>query len=105
MVRNFLSPCSRHYSDDRETVTLTEAYALSKIGAHHFEYDSNLNRLILRADSTFRQRGLEEGVPKVVMDWLMGNPAEDKLVLPAEELVTTKEAPEGLFDERFMALE
>jgi hypothetical protein len=67
-----LNPSKGFFSESGEMVKLTIVYAIGKLGLEHFEYmDADANARILRPDSAIRQHGLEEGMPSVVMEWLL----------------------------------
>jgi hypothetical protein len=105
VVRSFLAAPSHFFSKDGNTVTLTEAYAVNKIGEDQFIYArGNSGRRILRADSAVWRFGLDEGLPKAVLDWL-ADPQADDLVLPVEEFQITKRETSGFDVERSMGLE
>jgi hypothetical protein len=87
IVRRFLSPTKGYFSEDCQTVKLTLTYAIGKLGLEHFEYkDINAGTRVLRSNSALRQDGVRQGMPQVVMDWLLEDPIAEEMEFPAEIL-------------------
>jgi hypothetical protein len=92
VIREFLRPTKGFYNEDCSIVKLTLVYAIGKLGLEQFDYqDFEAGTRILREGSIIKKHGLEEGMPKEVMDWLLGEPIAEEAEFPADVLEGEKD--------------
>jgi hypothetical protein len=81
IVAFLLSPPKEAYSKNNQTVTLSKAWAIGIIGKERFEDSGPFEHHVLCHGDELRERGMDYGLPKEILDWLVG--IEDVVVLPA----------------------
>lgn len=83
VVTRLRNPPQELYSEDRSRVRLTVPWAVGIIGPENFEYSEILGRRVISRNSDIHRHGRARGIPHDVFKWLVGDPAEEEVQLPA----------------------